>query len=56
MIKIEHVKPPIPTTQYDWMAYVDGEEEGFIGRGSTEVEAVKDLCEQLWDMVCEELP
>jgi hypothetical protein len=32
---------------YDWMAYVSGEEDGPTGRGPTECEALRDLCEQL---------
>lgn len=48
LIVTEYVRPPIPTTKYDWMAYVSGEEEGGpIGRGPTECEALRDLCEQL---------
>ena len=53
----EYVAPPVPSTMYDWLAYVDGqEEEGPHGRGPSEVEAVKDLCEQLHDMVRMSLP
>ncbi len=48
LIRTEYVKPPIPTTMFDWMAYIDGEEEdGPTGRGPTELEALRDLCEQL---------
>jgi hypothetical protein len=46
-IVTEYVCPPIPTTMFDWMAYVEGEEEGPTGRGPTETEALRDLCEQL---------
>jgi hypothetical protein len=46
----EWVKPPIPTTQYDWIAYIDEDEEtGPYGRGPTEVQALASLCEQLWE-------
>ena len=48
MIVTEYVRPPIPTTLYDWCAYVEGEEEsGPVGRGPNETEALRDLCEQL---------
>ena len=46
MIETEYVCPPVPTTAYDWMASVRGE-DGPIGRGPTECEALRDLCEQL---------
>lgn len=46
----EYVRPPVPTTQYDWIAYIDEDEEtGPYGRGPTEVEALVSLCEQLWE-------
>lgn len=47
LIVTEYVRPPVPSTMYDWMAYVSGEEEGPTGRGPTECEALRDLCEQL---------
>ena len=47
MIITEYVKPPVPTTVYDWAAYVEHEEDGPTGRGPTEAEALRDLCEQL---------
>lgn len=48
LIVTEYVRPPVPTTMYDWAAYVSGEEErGPTGRGTTEAEALRDLCEQL---------
>jgi hypothetical protein len=47
MIVTEHVCPPVPTAQWDWLAYVEGEEDGATGRGATECEALRDLCEQL---------
>jgi hypothetical protein len=44
----EYVAPPVPSTQFDWAAWVEGEEEdGPTGRGPTECEALRDLCEQL---------
>jgi hypothetical protein len=48
-IVTEYVAPPVPTTMYDWVAYVDGEEEP-CGRGPTEAEALRDLCEKLHDL------
>ena len=51
MLRTEYVRPPIPTNRFDWMAFIDGdEEEGPTGRGPTELEAVKDLCEQLIEL------
>jgi hypothetical protein len=48
MIVTEKIMPPIPTTMYDWAAWIEGEEEGGItGRGPTECEALRDLAEQL---------
>lgn len=48
LIVVEYVKPPIPTTMYDWIAYInDDDEKGPTGRGPTECEALRDLCEQL---------
>ena len=47
LIATEYVGPPIPTTAYDWVAWVDGDEEGHTGRGPTETEALRDLCEKL---------
>jgi hypothetical protein len=57
IIKTEWIRPPVPTTAYDWMAYVDGQEDGTgsgqatTGYGPSEVEALRNLCEQLWEMV-----
>jgi hypothetical protein len=53
LIRTEYVRPPVPTTMYDWVAYVEGEEDGegngqkSTGYGPTECEALRDLCEQL---------
>lgn len=48
----EYVRPPVPTTQYDWAAMVEGEEDSMpIGRGPTEAQALRDLAEQLADLV-----
>ena len=46
MIVTEYIYPPIPDRRWDWMAHVDGDEE-LTGYGSTETEALRDLCEQL---------
>ncbi len=37
--------PPIPIRSQDWHAHFDGFEEGPIGSGATETEAVADLLE-----------
>jgi hypothetical protein len=51
LIRTEYIAPPVPTTMFDWMAYIDGEEDGtgnaLTGRGPTETEALRDLAEQL---------
>ena len=49
LIVTECVRPPIPTTMFDWVAYIRGDEECQqpCGRGPTEAEALRDLCEQL---------
>ena len=41
------VYPPIPIRDYDWNAWVDGEEECITGWGRTEEAAIADLKEQL---------
>lgn len=47
-IKTERIDPPIPTTMFDWVAYVEGEED-MSEYGPTEVEALCALCERLLD-------
>lgn len=48
------IKPPVHSNKYDWQAYVeDHEETGPFGYGPTELEAVRDLAEQLADKVAE---
>lgn len=42
----ENIHPPIPTRNYDWQAYVEGQEEGACGYGATKQEAIADLMEQ----------
>jgi len=40
------IRPPIPTTRFDWLAYRDGNEEfGPFGFGKTEAEAIEELRE-----------
>lgn len=48
-VKTERVDPPIPTTMFDWVAFIEGEEEGGMptGHGPTEAEALRDLAERL---------
>ena len=53
MIVTQYVAPPVPTTMWDWMAHIEGDEEGPTGRGPTECDALRDLCEQLALIVCE---
>ncbi len=39
-----HDNPPIPERQYDWSAHLDGhEEDGPVGHGTTEAEAITEL-------------
>ena len=46
----EYVAPPVNTDIYDWLAYMDGcAEDGPYGRGASEIDAVKSLCEHLHD-------
>lgn len=46
----DYVAPPIPTTMYDWVAYMDGDPET-CGRGQTETEALRSLCERLHELL-----
>jgi len=49
-IHTEFVKPPIPTTAFDWSATLDGyEPDDPIGQGPTEIAAVADLLQQIED-------
>ena len=49
LIVTECVNPPVPTRQWDWVAYLKGDEEcqNPCGRGPTEAAALRDLAEQL---------
>lgn len=47
--------PPIPDRRFDWVAYIDGDEErGRYGHGATEAEAVADFIETWGDEYEEE--
>ena len=47
----QYIKPPIPIRIYDWVAYLDGnEEDGPYGYGKTECEAIEDLKISMEDM------
>jgi hypothetical protein len=37
------IYPPIPIRRFDWMAHIDGDEEGPTGYGETEADALSDL-------------
>lgn len=41
-----HVFPPIPVRTSDWSAHYDGDEEGHVGWGTSEAEAIGDLLEK----------
>lgn len=43
-----NIFPPIPLRKFDWCAYFDGEEEGLIGYGAIEADAIDDLIQQ-WE-------
>lgn len=43
-VRTSFVERPIPTNAFDWQAWLDGcEEEGPVGTGATEADAVADL-------------
>ena len=50
-ITTSHIAPPIPTKTHDWCAIDDetygGEEGDLVGYGATEIEAIRDLLEQI---------
>ena len=48
-IETVFVNPPVPTRQWDWVAYFEGEEGGPKGSGPTRDAAVRDLREQ-WEV------
>ena len=42
-IRTSFINPPIPIRGFDWVAWIDGEEEGHRGHGCTEQEAKDEL-------------
>ena len=43
-IRTSFVNPPIPIRHFDWVAWIDGDEEtGLAGNGKTEQEAINEL-------------
>lgn len=49
-VRTENVYPPIPLRQFDWCAWLDGDEEaGPRGWGRTEQEAIAELMVELED-------
>ena len=44
-----HVNPPIPIRNWDWCAYFNEQEEGLVGWGKTEYDAIYDLLERYYD-------
>ena len=45
------ILPPIASSQWDWMAHIEGDEEGPTGYGPTEAEALRALAEKLAELV-----
>lgn len=43
----QNIFPPIPSREFDWMAYFDGRNDGPTGFGTTEAEAIADLKSQI---------
>ncbi len=46
VIAVKYEYPPIPWRNFDYIAFVDGE-DGIYGHGSTEEEAIDHLVEQV---------
>lgn len=44
-VRTDHIYPPIPCRQFDWVAYVDP--ESHTGHGPTEQAAIEDLIDQI---------
>jgi hypothetical protein len=42
-VRTSYINPPIPIRCFDWVAWIDGEEEGHRGHGKTEQEAIDEL-------------
>jgi hypothetical protein len=51
LIVTECVLPLFPTFQSEWVAYIRDNEDGPTGRGPTEAESLRDLCDQLARML-----
>ena len=46
-VRVAQINPPIPVRSFDWMAWIDGQEEsGPVGYGATKDKALLDLAEQ----------
>jgi len=45
-ILTEYIFPPIPARNFDWLAYIDGQEE-ITGFGETEKEAIQNLKDKI---------
>jgi len=48
-IVTDFLHPPIPSRSFDWVAFIDGQEDDAVGYGKTEREAVNELLELLED-------
>jgi hypothetical protein len=48
-IKTDYVRPPIPTKQFDWVAWLDGHEELGSEYGPSRDIAVANLLQWLWE-------
>ena len=46
-LKTAFINPPIPVRFFDWVAWIDGDEE-HVGTGKTELEAAENLFENLF--------
>jgi len=44
-IQTHEIRPPVPTTRYDWVAYRDPERKPY-GYGPTEAEAIQNLLDE----------
>jgi predicted RNase H-like HicB family nuclease len=46
-VKTSFSYPPIPSRDWDWVAFIEGEEDGPTGHGETEEGALRMLAEEL---------
>ena len=48
-IETQYIYPPIPSREFDWIAYRDEDEgpDGLVGSGTAEQDAIDDLNEQI---------